>query len=1166
MQLAEAAKRSEPDSEAEHKNRILDFAVSRSPAIFYVADWDEMPYPTFVSSNVESITGHPVSAFLEDQDFGRSLLHPDDREAYFQAVRDLKTEGQACAEYRYRNSEGEYLWFRDDLRFSPGEGDKTDEVVGCMIDITRQKRAETSFKDAEALKSEIVDAALDAIVVADEDGRILEFNPAAEETFGYARADVLGRRMSELLVPEQHRKKHLKGIKRFVESGASRFANRPIETEGLRADGSIFPIEITLRGVRLEERLYFVAELWDITEQLDARQERRLLAEERSRLSGLLRDALESIPNGIGIYDSARRLVLCNSAYAAPFGREPLDMVATPASEIHREALALVKTWDGHAVDNTEEGVARTLKWLSEADGEPIEVQLQNGEWRQVTSHPTGDGGRVFVRTDITKLKRAEESLRRSEEQFRSIVEGSPMPVRVADLETWEILYESPAAAAIVGRPWPNSEPHATSADYADPEQRNRLIELLVEKGRVDNYEARLTRADGEVFWASLSARVIRYQGKEVSVTSLVDLTERKRREAELQQAYEILEDAIESLAEGFALYDEQDRLVMCNARYLEFNEPSADVLRPGVKWADFIRTGAERGQYVDAVGRVDDWIKERSGRREQETADQVFQQCDGRWFRASNRRTRQGGFVAIRTDITSQIEVEQARREGEALIRKVVEACPLPIIMTRAEDGHIIYESPAHKAMYGRDQASDLRDTAADFYVQQADRQAYLGRLRAKGAVENFEVQLQRTDGETFWAALSGRLIEYQGDEVIVCCPVDLTDRRAVEEEMAQQREALHQSEKLGALGSLLAGVAHELNNPLSVVVGQALLMKETTSDPRIAARAAKIGNAADRCSRIVKTFLAMARQQTSQRSAVSITEIVESTLDVTGYSLRTAGIEVDLDLEAALPPVWADADQLNQVLTNLIVNAQQALAEVEGPRRLIIASGFDRQRDMVTLSVTDSGPGVPAEIRSRIFEPFFTTKEVGAGTGVGLAVCHRIVESLQGKITLDKAPGHGARFTVALPVAAPQRRATPKPAPGPSKARACKVLVIDDESEVTRMLGDILTADGHEVRAADSGRRALELLSRHKFDIILSDLRMPNMDGPRLFTTLSELSPGLIKRVAFITGDTFSPTVSEFLQESGRPYVQKPFTPAEVRDLIAKVGAAFADGEAAD
>ncbi len=263
MQLAEAAPRSKPGSEAEHKDRILDFAVSRSPAIFYVADWDEVPYVTFISSNVETITGHSVSAFLDDQDFGRGLLHPDDREAYLRAVRSLKTQGQACAEYRFQNSEGEYLWFRDDLRFSPGEGGEADEVVGCMIDITRQKRAETSFKDAEALKSEIVDAALDAIVVADEEGRILEFNPAAEETFGYARADALGCRMSELLVPEKHRQKHLKGIKRFVESGASRFANRPIETEGLRADGSTFPIKITLRGVRLEERLYFVAELWD---------------------------------------------------------------------------------------------------------------------------------------------------------------------------------------------------------------------------------------------------------------------------------------------------------------------------------------------------------------------------------------------------------------------------------------------------------------------------------------------------------------------------------------------------------------------------------------------------------------------------------------------------------------------------------------------------------------------------------------------------------------------------------------------------------------------------------------------------------------------------------------------------------------------------------------
>ncbi len=1156
MQMVESANGQDlPEKgpgESEAPDALLEFAVSQSPVVLYAADLDDGLEMSFVSDSVEAITGHPAAAFLEDPGFAGELIHPEDRNRYLRAIRELRSRGKASLEYRFRDRDGAYRWFRDELRLGADGGTA---FFGCMTQICREKQAERRLEDAKILRAAILDAALDAIIVADEDGKIVEFNPVAERTFGQERDNVIGESLVTLIMPEAQRAWQLDALKHFGDIGDAWVKSGLVETEALRADGSRFPIEMQVREVALETSRLFVAELWDITERVDSRLERRILSEERQRLSQLLHDAVECIPNGIGIYDAAGRLVLCNTAYAALYERDPLEMIATSMEDNHRLALSQLKSWAGEEVDNTEDGVARALNRILDPEDGPIEAQRLNGDWVQITSHPTGDGGRVFVRSDITKLKQAEESLRRSEEQFRAIVEGSPMPVRVADLETWQILYESPAATALVGHSWPAAKPRCTSDDYVDEADRDHLVEALKANGQVDGYETRLRRADGSVFWATLSSRVIAYRGQKVCVTSLVDLTERKEREAELRQAREVLEDAIESIAEGFALYDKDDRLVMCNTRYQEFNEACADVLRPGLAWEDLIRIGAERGQYVAAVGWIDDWLEEQKVQRGNEKNDKVFQQSDGRWFRSSTRKTRQGGFVGVRSDITAQKEAELALLESEALIRRVVEACPLPIIMATAEEGEILYESPAFQTLLGRDgtQPSDVR--ARSFYTHPQDRLDFIGRLRRSGEVEIFEAELVRTDGSTFWAELSGRLIQYQGQEVVVCCPVDLTERRAVEAEIAQNRDALHQSEKLGALGSLLAGVAHELNNPLSVVVGQALLMKETAKDPKIAARAAKIGKAADRCSRIVKTFLAMARQQASERTAVDVTEIVESTLEVTGYSLRTAGIEVALDLAPDLPPVWADADQLNQVVTNLIVNAQQAMSATEGPRRLIIASACDRRQGLVRLSVKDSGPGIPPEIRSRIFEPFFTTKEIGAGTGIGLAVCHRIVESLNGKIAVESKPGGGALFTVSLPVAPLSETPVPEAGSNRPRVRACRVLVIDDEKDVTQMLSDILVAEGHDVRSADSGKRALELLSRHSFDVILSDLRMPNMDGPRLCATLLELSPSLLRRVAFITGDTFSPRVSEFLKESGRPYVQKPFAPLEVHELIDKV-----------
>jgi CheY-like chemotaxis protein len=335
-------------------------------------------------------------------------------------------------------------------------------------------------------------------------------------------------------------------------------------------------------------------------------------------------------------------------------------------------------------------------------------------------------------------------------------------------------------------------------------------------------------------------------------------------------------------------------------------------------------------------------------------------------------------------------------------------------------------------------------------------------------------------------------------------------------------------------------------------VVVGQALLLKETATDKRIADRAIKIGNAADRCARIVKTFLAMARRKPSESRAVNPNQVIEAALEVTGYTLSASDIDVSLRLARDLPPIWADSDQLNQVLTNLIVNAQHALQEIQGPRKLRIASSYRKQKGEVVVKIKDNGRGIPEEILARIFEPFFTTKEVGTGTGIGLAVCHRIVEAHGGKIRVDSTPGEGTSFVVRLPVAGPSGAAASEEdgrAPG---SAALSALVIDDEADVAEILADILRVDGHNVEIAESGEAALARIKEQDFDIILSDLRMPGLDGPSLYRIIEKRKPALLSRLAFVTGDTMSPKIKRFLRGAGRPFIEKPITPQEVRDLV--------------
>jgi signal transduction histidine kinase len=417
------------------------------------------------------------------------------------------------------------------------------------------------------------------------------------------------------------------------------------------------------------------------------------------------------------------------------------------------------------------------------------------------------------------------------------------------------------------------------------------------------------------------------------------------------------------------------------------------------------------------------------------------------------------------------------------------------------------------------------------------------MDQVRRDGILEGVEVRLRRADGTEFWAALSSRLIAFEGQDTIVTAVVDLTERKRVEAELARQRQILNQNEKMSALGSLLAGVAHELNNPLSVVVGHASLLEDLATDAATRDRALKIRTAADRCARIVRTFLAMARSKPRQRTAVHLNAVIDEALEIVAYGLRTADVEVVRALAPDLPPVGADPDQLHQVFANLFVNAQQALQGVPPPRRLTITSDFDAQA--VWVEVADNGPGVPADIGHRVFEPFFTTKPQGVGTGVGLSVCHGIVAAHGGEIRLEPPAGQGATFVVRLPRAAVEVAEPPAAAPA-SQHDPAHILVVDDEPEVGQLLIDILERDGHRVDRVSSGREALTRLADGDVDLILSDLRMPDLDGPALYRALAAQRPDLLPRLVFMTGDTLGGDMTGFLSETGVRVLEKPLDPA--------------------
>jgi PAS domain S-box-containing protein len=416
-------------------------------------------------------------------------------------------------------------------------------------------------------------------------------------------------------------------------------------------------------------------------------------------------------------------------------------------------------------------------------------------------------------------------------------------------------------------------------------------------------------------------------------------------------------------------------------------------------------------------------------------------------------------------------------------------------------------------------------------------------------------QVKITRRDGSSTAAEVDGAVIKFDGRPAYQFFIRELTERTRLEQQ-------LRQAEKLSALGQLISGVAHELNNPLAVIKGYLELVldrhdiaTQTRTDLQ------KVASEANRAAKLVSNFLSFAREQPAQQRMTNLNELVQRVAELRRFDLRIASVDLILELDPDLPQTLADADQMQQVLVNLVTNGIHALMDVELPRRLIISTTV--QNGNIVLVVQDNGPGVPADYISRIFEPFFTTKEVGTGTGLGLSIAHSILADHHGRIYYEDATGRGARFIMEMPVreGGPETMGTP-----PKEERKTdrtfvanpenvRILILDDERAIAELLGEMLGLLGYQSELCHSGHQALDVLAEENFDVVLSDFRMPLMDGQEFYKRAIKLKPSMTRRFVFLTGDVVSEDTRDFLESTGNPHIAKPFQLNKVEEAVIKI-----------
>ena len=502
---------------------------------------------------------------------------------------------------------------------------------------------------------------------------------------------------------------------------------------------------------------------------------------------------------------------------------------------------------------------------------------------------------------------------------------------------------------------------------------------------------------------------------------------------------------------------------------------------------------------------------------------------------------------LVLITDVTERRTTEDALRDSEERFRSIVENSPLGLLRA-ALDGTLVFANEALARILGYESAESVVGLNLLRICHDPGERAVLAAAVREGTSTATELELRRRDGSLVTVRLTARLVRggNRALQVFEGFVEDVTPLR-------RAQDALRQSEKLAAIGQLMSGVAHELNNPLSAILLFVETLLQEARTPEDEEALTHIRDQARRSRAIVRDLLSSARGGDVQRVRTNARQLIERTVRGLDLQIEDLGVKLELAFAASTPDIEADGPAIAQVLTNLVVNGAQAAGA--GGSVWLSTRNVGGRLDIL---VEDSGPGLSGEVMSRLFEPFFTTKPHGQGTGLGLAVSRGIIESHSGTLTAENISRRGARFTISLPALADTIVVHEPPnAPAVVGGQHRHVLLIDDEASIRLALSRFFSRRGWTVHEAEDGAVGLERLvasDSPPFAIVISDLKMPGLSGIELHDRLAALRPDLLGRCVFSTGDAASSEVLSFIERSRCTVLQKPFELATLDELLVR------------